>query len=108
MGFARDNVREGNSTWYNATTGRNFSADMDIYRQNGVPPPFWLEKISPFKDALPKNLWDLFRAKKYEIAGRFYDAGGIFQPSALKILKMLSAAEGYTQRCWRRFWGLLK
>lgn len=102
-GSLEENVREGNSNWYNSATGRNFRADMDAYRQNGVPPPLWLEKTSPFKDALPKNLWELFGATKYNIARRFNDAGGIFQPSAQEILKILVEAGSFSRSPWKRF-----
>lgn len=97
-----------NFDWYNKETGRIFKEDLDAYRRTGALPPFWLKTTSPFKDALPKNLWELFGATKYNIAERFNDAGSIFQPSASEIVKMLSEAEGYTPWCWRRFCGLLK
>jgi hypothetical protein len=102
-GSLEENVREGNSSWYNSATGRNFRADMNAYRQNGVPPPFWREKTSPFKDSLPKNLWELFGVTKYNIARRFNDAGGIFQPSVPEILKMLVEAGRFTRSPWERF-----
>ena len=100
-GSLAEDVWEGNSNWYNSATGRNFRADMNAYRQNGVPPLFWFEKTSPFKDALPKNLWELFGATKYSIARRFNDDRGIFEPSAPEILKMLVAAESFTRSPWK-------
>jgi len=100
-----ENVRAGNPNWYDSATGRNFRVDMNDYRQNGVLPPFWLEMTSPFKDALPKNLWALFGATKYNIAGRFNKGDGIFQPSAPEILKILVEAGNFTRSPWKRFLG---
>ena len=93
----------GGFPWYDKATGRSFTADITAYRQNGSLPSFWLEMTSPFKDALPKNLWGLFGAAKYSIARRFNDSGGILQPSALEILKMLVDAESFTRSPWERF-----
>lgn len=103
-GSLENNVKEGDSTWYNSATGRSLKEDLNAYRQNVALPPFWLKKISPFKNALPQNLWNLCGTPKYSIAERFKDSGGIYQPSALETLKMLVEAESFTRSPWERFW----
>lgn len=100
--------KKGGFPWYDKATGRSFKADLAAYRQNGSLPPFWLETASPFKNALPQNLWDLFGAKKYKIADRFKSAGAISGPTVPETIQLLLEAESLMGKSWNNFWGLWK
>jgi len=83
---------ESGFPWYDEATGRSFNADLVSYAKNGEPPPFWLEKSSPFKDRLPENLAELIGLKKYSVGERFKKKGGLYAPSAADMVRMLAMA----------------
>lgn len=86
----QENIFNKDFTWYNRTTKRNFKADMQIYIEKGVPPPFWQTKTSNFKNKLPENLWDLIGKCKYEIAPRFMNKNDLYNPTLSDLLEMIT------------------
>lgn len=83
-------IKSGDFAWYNDASGRSFKGDMKTYSETGSPPPFWQTNSSPYKDIIPKNLCSLLGNKKYEIAPRFREGKGTYNPNINDILSMIS------------------
>lgn len=88
-------VREGDSSWYNKATSRNFREDMAVYKAEGRTPPFWSARTSPYAAKLPRNLLDLVGEKKYSVAERFLSGGGLYRPSQSDMAALRSVARAY-------------